>query len=143
MSEHISWPTLVLKQRGPVDSIEIDNDAIEGPYADGAWQSLIAEFTANWVKKRKFAKTATIWVWGSPSASFHHPGYSFFIAEFGLPKSYFEELERHLVTKLRDKAKFSDSVQPNLRDGWNAFVHVQDGAAWIPYEEGVWSKVGV
>src|SRR5437868_5231529 len=96
MSKTLLDPKVVLKLGKAVPSIEVDNDAIEGPYSSGAWENLIAPFTASWVEKKKFSKIATTWMWGTQSVTFHHLGYSVFIAQFGLPMAYFEALEHHL-----------------------------------------------
>lgn len=64
-----------------------------------------------------------------------------FIAQFGLPKAYFDELERHLGGRLGSLVRFSDYVQPSLQEGWLARVHVQDGQAWRREDEAEWSKV--
>ena len=124
-------------------SIEIDSDTIEGPYAEGAWEALIAPFTAKWVAKKPFSKRATVWVWGSPSVNFGHPGYSYFIAECGFPSHYFSDLQSHLARKLGKKSRFSDYVQPNPSRGWRARVHVQDGTVWQPLDEEIWTAVAV
>jgi len=142
MPDSLFNPTLALKAGEPVPSIEVDNDEISGQYASGAWEGLLPEFTASWVKQKKFAKPATIWTWGSQSVSFHHLGFSVFIAQFGLPMSYFEALERHLASKLHEKVRFSDYVQPSRSAGWRARVHVQDGATWVLADAYEWSKVG-
>ncbi len=141
MSDPLKNPTVVIKRATPTPSIEVDNDEISGRYASGAWEDLIAPLTAKWVKNKKFAKSATIWTWSSPSVSFGHPGYSVFIAQFGLPMSYFEALERHLAGHLGNLVRFSDYVQPSLRDGWRARIHVQDSEAWVPEDAIEWAKV--
>lgn len=139
--ESLSFPTLVINRLAPRPSIEVDNDAIEGKYASGGWEDLIPTFTAAWVRKKQFGKSATVWTWSSPSVSFGHLGYSVFIAQFGLPKAYFDELERHLGGRLGSQVRFSDYVQPSLQEGWLARVHVQDGQAWRREDEAEWSKV--
>ena len=141
MSDSLSNPTHVIKRTTPTPSIEVDNDSINGEYAFGAWEDLIAPFTTNWVKRKKFIKQATVWTWLSQSTSFGHLGNSVFIAQFGLPMSYFEALQLHLASKLGDKVRFSDYVQPSIREGWSARIHVQDNAAWIPEDAITWSKV--
>ena len=141
MSESICYPDLVIKRGYPTPSIEVDNDEIRGKYASGKWEHLIAPFTANWVKRKKFVKLATVWGWLSPSVSFRHPGYSVFIAQYGLPMSYFEALQQHLAEKLGKQVRFSDDVQPSLKDGWMARIHVQDTATWIPVDAAEWMKV--
>lgn len=122
-------------------SIEIDSDAIEGEYANGAWEELIVQFTAQWLAKKEFPKRATLWVWGSPSVNFGHPGYSYFIAECGFPMRYFGELRVHLSRKLGKKARFSDDVQPNPNRGWSARLHAQDGKLWQPLDDEMWTAV--
>ena len=141
MSNTLSNPKLVLVNRKSVPSIEVDNDEIEGKYEGGEWECLVSPFTTDWVKRKKFLKSATIWMASGPSVSFHHTGYSVFIAQFGLPMSYFEALQRHLALKLRDKVRFSASVQPSLDSRWRARIHVQDGATWIPEDAFTWSRV--
>ena len=141
MSNTLSNPKLVLVNRKSVPSIEVDNDEIEGKYEGGEWECLVSPFTTDWVKRKKFLKSATIWMVSSLSVSFHHTGYSVFIAQFGLPMSYFEALQRHLAVELRDKVRFSDSVQPSLGSRWRARIHVQDGATWIPEDAITWSAI--
>ena len=85
MSDSISTPSVVIKRGTPTPSIEVDNDEVTGEYASGAWEELIAPFTAKWVKQKKFTKTATVWTWANASFSFGHSGYSVFVAQFGLP----------------------------------------------------------
>ena len=72
MSATIKNPALILKTASPAPSIEINSNAITGHYADGAWETLLASFTAAWLAKKAasgkpFAKSATVWAWGSPS----------------------------------------------------------------------------
>jgi len=139
--ESLSFPTLVISRGTPTPSIEVDNDQIEGKYASGDWEDLIPPFTALWVKNQKFDKAATIWTWLSPSVSFGHSGYSVFVAQFGLPKAYFDDLQRHLTRKLGNLVRFSDYVQPSQKDGWRARIHVQDNETWIPVDAVEWERV--
>ena len=141
MSDPLLNPQLVIKSNPPTPTIEVENDEIPGQYASGEWQDLIAPFTSNWVKRKAFTKSATIWDYVQPSVSFLHLGRSVFIAQFGLPMSYFEELQRHLGAKLGKLVRFSDYAQPSRSDGWRPRIHVQDGAAWIPIDDSEWSKV--
>ena len=52
MSATIKNPALILKPASPAPSIEINNDAITGHYADGAWETLLGSFTAAWLAKK-------------------------------------------------------------------------------------------
>ena len=141
MSDSISNPSVVIKQGTPTPSIEVDNDEVTGQYASGAWEELIAPFTAKWVKHKKFTKTATVWTRANASFSFGHSGYSVFVAQFGLPMSYFEALQKHLAGHLGSRVRFSDYVQPSLQEGWRARIHVQDSETWIPEDAIEWAKV--
>ena len=141
MSPTISNPRLVLRRTRPVPSIEVDNDAIVGPYANGEWEPLVGSFTFDWVQAEHFSKLATIWMWLSPSVNFHHPGYSVFIAQFGLPVAFFRALESHLSSLLPGKIRLSDHVQPNRSDGWRSRIHVQDGKVWKPLDAIEWVEI--
>ncbi len=134
------FPALVLRSKEQVPSIEVDNDAIDGTYKNGAWERLIVvPFTIDWIKTEKYAGTATIWMRGTPSVSFHHQGYSVFIAQFGLPMSFFEALEHELATHLPGKSRFSDYVLPN-ENKWVSHIHIQDGKVWTPSGGFEWEK---
>ena len=133
-------PKLIIQSKRPVPSIEIDNDAIEGAYQNGNWERLIVlPFITDWVKKKKYAKIATIWMWGTPSVSFHHQGYSVFIAQFGFTMSFFEALETNLAMHLLEKSRFSDYVIPNKNE-WVGRIHVQDGKVWTPGDGFEWNE---
>ena len=141
MSESLSNPTLIINRGVPTPSIEVDTDEIEGKYASGDWENLVPPFTAAWVKRKKFSKTATIWTWASPSVSFGHAGYSVFVAQFGMPNAYFDDLQRHLAGKLGNLVRSSDYVQPSRKDGWRARIHVQDNKTWIAVDAVEWERV--
>jgi hypothetical protein len=141
MPNTISSPLFVVKAGKPVPSIEVDNDGMGASHDNGQWERLVVEFTASWVARKDFAKTATVWMRESPSVAFGREGYSTFIAQFGLPISYLEALQRDLATVLRHHARFSDYVQPSLVDGWRCRVHVQDAAIWVPGQDAMWEKV--
>lgn len=141
VSNTISNPVLLIKTGKPVPTIEVDNDAIVGTYANGTWEELVAPFTAQWVKEQTFAKSATIWMWGSLSISFNHPGYSIFIAQFGLPMSFFKALKLHLSSELPSDVRFSDYVQVSWDEGWRARIHVQGSEVWTPMDAIEWNRV--
>ena len=148
MPATLKTPALVLKTASPAPSIEINSDAITGHYADGAWETLLGSFTAAWLAKKAasgkpFAKSATVWAWGSPSCNFGAMGYSVFIAQYGLPMSYFIALQTYLAQHLGHNARFASYVQPSLAKGWSSRLHVQDGQVWQPLDEELWQEVVV
>ena len=139
-------PALVIKSANPAPCIEINNDAITGRYANGAWEALLGSFTAAWLAKKAasgkpFAKNATLWARGSPSCNFGDMGYSVFIAQYGLPMSYFIALQTHLAQHLGHNTRFDSYVKPSLAKGWSSRLHVQGGQAWQPLDEELWQEV--
>jgi hypothetical protein len=80
---------------------------------------------------------------GEQLPSFGHPGYSVFIAQFGLPNSYLEALLDYLSEEIGTSVRLSDFVQPSLREGWEPRIHIQNNEAWQQEDETEWSKINI
>ena len=140
MSATIKNPQLRSLKR-PAPSIEVDYEALDGsPYAGMAWRDLVEQFTANWVAKKAFAKTATIWAKDMGSSNFGQLRYTCFIAPLGLPLAYLQDLHDHLRQKIGQHARFSDYVQPQP-SSWNSLIHIQDGQAWTALDTQEWQAI--
>lgn len=139
--EEIESPKLVIKSGGPFPSIEVDTDHL--PY-DGAFEDALYAATKEWVKRKKFSGTATIWTWGTSSCNFIEHGvvWSVFVVPFGLGAgtSFLEHLHSHLSRKL-NCVRFGDYVTPNEDDGWSGVCHVQDGKVFQVIDAITWSEV--
>ncbi|WP_139745268.1 hypothetical protein [Aeromonas media] len=143
MTRVISNPTVIIKRGTLTPAIEIDLDRIAGLHANGGWNQLIQSFTAKWIKQHSVTGSATIWNFDTFSTSFGHPGYSVFIAQFGLPDSYLEALLDYLSEELGTSVRLSDFVQPSLREGWEPRIHIQNNEAWQQEDETEWSKINI
>ncbi|HGY1050902.1 hypothetical protein [Aeromonas salmonicida] len=141
MTKVISNPTVIIKRGTLTPAIEIDLDRITGLHANGGWNQLIQSFTAKWIKQHSFTGPATIWKFDTFSISFGRPGYSVFIAQFGLPISYFEALLDHLSGELGANVRLSDFVQPSIREGWEPRIHIQENEAWQQEDAIEWSMI--
>lgn len=141
MTKVISNPTVIIKRGTLTPAIEIDLDRITGLYANGEWNQLVQSFTAKWIKQHRVTGPATIWKFDTFSISFGHPGYSVFIAQFGLPDSYLEALLDYLTEEFGTSVRLSDFVQPSLREGWEPRIHIQNNEAWQQEDEIEWSMI--
>lgn len=128
------FPRLVLKKM-PVSPIEIDVDYLPievERFEAGGWEAVMKKITAKWVKDNHYLGRCTVWGWGAYSANFNRRNYSMFYAVLGIPDEFREYLGIEVKKILGEKyvRPYSDYVIPNLREGWDARFHVEDGKTW-------------
>jgi hypothetical protein len=128
----------------PICSIEIDVDSLskEEKYQYGGWEDVIKKITAQWVEDNDFSGTATIWAFGGQSVNFHHQSFSMFYAVSGMPKNFRDYLASGISVLGKHVKPYSDSVLPNLTEGWDARCHIEDGKVWEELDAASWQEVG-
>jgi hypothetical protein len=60
----------------------------------------------------------------------------------GMPKAFREYLASRVETEFGKHVRpYSDSVIPNLKDGWDTRCHIEDGKVWKPLDAATWQEV--
>jgi hypothetical protein len=144
-AEELSFPDFVWRENKSRLAIEISIDFIPASFR-GRWLPVLQSFTADWVKKNRFLRKATLWMWFTPvSANFLAlngvPSGSEFVVQFGFPERFFEELEVHLGRLFDGRAAFKEYLTTRREDGWAAICHVEGGKAWHEIDADTWAPV--
>lgn len=136
----LEFPDLAWRERQIRHALEIRIDALPDEY-QCRWQLPVHEFASRWITQKSFTDKATLWQWGSmsanliPGAGF---GWSEFVIHFGLPQTFMQGLERHLVATFRGCARLSEMMPAQRDDGWSPFCHIEQGRAWEQMDAHVW-----
>lgn len=136
MTDELNFPEFAWKERQQQLAIEVPIDLIPEQF-HGKWLSPVRNFTQHWVKKNRFMKKGTLWIWGTLGANFGIPAWSEFLIQFGFPARYFTELEQHLESAFhRTRMEY---VSPIKRDyGWAPVCHVEAQDTWMQVDEDTW-----
>lgn len=136
----LEFPDLAWRERQIRHALEVRIDALPEEFQD-QWHLPVHEFASRWIAQNSFTEKATLWQWGNMSANIIPRadfGWSEFIIQFGLPRSFMQGLERHLVATFRGCVRLSE-MMPALRDdGWSPFCHIEQGRVWEQEDVYVW-----
>jgi len=149
MAKTLEFPDLVWKERTAAYGVEVGIDLLP-PKFDGKWRRTVERSLDKWVRSKKFAKSATLWMWGTMSSNFLHesngPCWSEFLVAVGLPEEFLTDLQDDLLRSFRKGVRASEAIELFRDDGWAAICHVQDGTVWIQEDADLWvpyiDKVG-
>jgi hypothetical protein len=136
MVKRLEYPDYRSKNVDDVLSIQINVDGI-----GKAWGDHVREYASIWVKNRRFARKATIWMRSLISVDFDNvPLMVDFLVQFGLPQVFDDALFDHLSAKLGTK-NFKWSYIAFDRDWWATVCHIEQGLAWRKEDQDIWVPV--
>lgn len=143
----LEFPDLISKNGQTRSALEVSIDFLPEAYK-GKWHKVVREFTAKWVRKNAFKKSATLWMWGCISGNLisKHPqnpvpSWSDFIVQFGLPGSFIEELETALARKFGGQVVITEELAFRPDDGWTAICHIEQSKTWAPAGDDTWTPI--
>jgi hypothetical protein len=143
MAQQLEFPDLVWENDTSRLGMEVSIDFLPAEYA-GDWHRAVHAYMADWVKKKSFKKSATLWMWGCISVNliYQHPknpvpSWSDFIVQFGLTDHVIEEMTGQLTDKFAGQVRMQ-YLHPVRDEGWVAICHIEQGSVWTKVDADVW-----